>query len=59
MKRYRNAMAFAAMIVLLLVLLVMNLCIGSSSVPVSDVWLHPGPGLYRPKPLYLFPVLTV
>ncbi|MBQ6784719.1 MAG: iron chelate uptake ABC transporter family permease subunit, partial [Clostridia bacterium] len=39
MKRYRNAMAFAAMIVLLLVLLVMNLCIGSSSVPVSDVWL--------------------
>ncbi|MBQ1369724.1 MAG: iron chelate uptake ABC transporter family permease subunit, partial [Clostridia bacterium] len=39
MKRYRNAMAFAAMIVLLLVLLVMNLCIGSSSAPVSDVWL--------------------
>ena len=39
MKRYRNAMAFAAMIALLLVLLVMNLCIGSSSVPVSDVWL--------------------
>ena len=39
MKRYRNAMAFAAMIVLLLVLLVMNLCIGRSSVPVSDVWL--------------------
>ena len=34
----RNVIAFAAMAVLLLVLLVMNLCIGSSSVPVSEVW---------------------
>ena len=34
----RNVIAFAAMAALLLVLLVLNLCVGSTSVPFGDVW---------------------
>ena len=34
----RNLFAFSAMVVLLFVLLVLNLCIGSTPVPVSEVW---------------------
>ena len=38
MNKTRNIIAFSAMMVLLLVLLVLNLCIGSTSVDLSGVW---------------------
>ncbi|MBO6152813.1 MAG: iron chelate uptake ABC transporter family permease subunit, partial [Clostridia bacterium] len=34
----RNVVAFSAMAVLLLVLLVLNLAVGSTSVPFPEVW---------------------
>lgn len=38
MIRRRSGLAFVAMIVLLLTLLLLNLCIGSTSLPLKDVW---------------------